>query len=269
MKHRWRPSPTLRLSLAAHVAAGLGALAAPSLWPLALGAVAANQALLIGAGMLPRNSLLGPNVTRLPAQAAARGEIALTIDDGPFPEITPRVLDLLDAAGARASFFCIGEKARQHPALTREIVTRGHAVENHSMHHLYHFAALGYARMRREVADGQACLADITGRAPAFFRPTAGLRNPFLDPILAALGLHLATWTRRGFDTRTGDPSRVLARLAGPLAGGDILLLHDDNAALTPAGIPVILDVLPRLLAVARERRLATVTLASVIPPRS
>ena len=63
MKHRWRPSPTLRLSLAAHVAAGLGALAAPSLWPLALGAVAANQALLIGAGMLPRNSLLGPNVT--------------------------------------------------------------------------------------------------------------------------------------------------------------------------------------------------------------
>lgn len=268
MKRRWQPTPTLRLSLATHAAAGLGALAMPALWPIALGAVAANQALLIGAGMLPRSSLLGPNINRLPDDAAARGEIALTIDDGPYPEITPHVLDLLDAAGARASFFCIGEQARRHPALTREIVARGHAIENHSMRHLHHFAALGPARMRREVSDGQSCLADITGRAPTCFRPTAGLRSPFLDPILADLGLHLASWTRRAFDTRIGNPRRVLERLAGPLASGDILLLHDHNAALTPAGIPVILDVLPRLLEVARERRLTTVTLASVIPPR-
>lgn len=269
MTRRWRPSPAIKLGIATHAAAGLGVLAAPAMWPLALGAMVASQSVLIGAGMLPRSSLLGPNFTRLPAEAATRGEFALTIDDGPYPEITPRVLDMLDAAGARASFFCIGEKAQRHPALTREIVTRGHAVENHSMHHLHHFAALGPAGMRREVEDGQRCLADITGREPGFFRPTAGLRSPFLEPILVSLGLHLASWTRRAFDTQRGNPQRALQRLATPLGGGDILLLHDDNAALTPAGVPLILAVLPRLLEVAAERQLQSVTLASVIPPRT
>lgn len=258
---RWQPSPFLRASAVIHAGAGAGLLLAPAHWPLAVGALAANHVVLTLAGLLPRNGLLGPNITRLPADAAARGEIVLTIDDGPDPAVTPRVLDQLAAAKARATFFCIGRRAAAHPALAREIIARGHTIENHSEHHWKRFSTLGPRRMAQEISAAQDTLADITGTAPRYFRPPAGLRNPFLDPVLARLELRLATWTRRAYDTRVGDPQRVLACLGDQLAGGDILLLHDGNAARSPAGQAVILDVLPRLLARIHAAGLHPVTL--------
>lgn len=266
MSRRWQPTPALRASVAVHGAAALGGFATyfePRLAPWVVGTFAANQALLVVAGLLPRSTLLGPNLTRLPPAAQARGEVTLTIDDGPDPEVTPRALDLLDAAGARASFFCIGTRAQQHAPLLREIVARGHEVENHSMRHLNHFALLGPAAMQREVLDAQRCLADLCGREPRFFRPTAGLRSPLLEPILARADLQLASWTRRAYDTVSGDPERAYARLGAPLAGGDIVLLHDGNAARTPTGEPLLLAVLPRLLQTMAERGLRAVTLAA------
>src|SRR5512134_1433457 len=95
----WRPNLFLKGSAVLHAAALAGVAVAPELWGWALGAVAANQAVLTAGGLLPRSRLLGPNWTRLPAAAAARGEIALTLDDGPDPEVTPRVLDALARAG--------------------------------------------------------------------------------------------------------------------------------------------------------------------------
>jgi peptidoglycan/xylan/chitin deacetylase (PgdA/CDA1 family) len=94
-----------------------------------------------------------------------------------------------------------------------------------------------------------------------FFRAPAGLRNPFLDPVLARLGLRLASWSARGFDTRIGDVERVKNRLLRGLRAGAILLLHDGNAARTPGGTPVILEVLPTVLAAARAANLRFVTL--------
>jgi peptidoglycan-N-acetylglucosamine deacetylase len=258
---RWQPSPFLQASAVIHAGAGAGLLLAPASWPLAIGAVAANHLALTVAGLLPRNGLLGPNITRLPAAAAARGEVVLTIDDGPDPDVTPRVLDQLAAAKARATFFCIGRRAAAHPVLTREIIARGHTIENHSEHHWKRFSTLGPGGMAREISAAQETLTQITGCTPRYFRPPAGLRNPFLDPVLARLELRLATWTRRAYDTRVGDPQRVLARLGNGLAGGDILLLHDGNAARSPAGTAVILDVLPQLLARIRAAGLTTVTL--------
>lgn len=266
MPSPWNPSPFVQFSLLAHAAAGAGLLVIPGSWPWLLGAVAANQGVLIAAGLLPRTTLLGPNINRLPDAASARREIALTIDDGPDPEVTPRVLDLLDATGAQASFFCIGHVARRHPALCREIVARGHRVENHGDSHSWAFATFGSRRLAADIAAAQATLSDLTGQAPRFFRPTAGLRNPLLDPVLARLGLRLASWTRRPFDTREGDPNVVYRRLARQLAPGDILLMHDGHAARTAGGQPVILDVLPRLLQTCTEQGLTPVTLASALP---
>lgn len=257
-------APLIRASYAIHAGAGVLALV-PGQWPLALAAVVANHALITAACLTPRSSLLGPNLTRLPALAVARNEVALTIDDGPDPEVTPRVLDLLDAAGAKASFFCIGRDVMHQPALAREMVARGHAIENHSQHHLKLFAMLGPWQMRREVADAQESIADTVGRAPRYFRPTAGFRNPFLEPILASLDLRLTTWTRRPFDTRCGDADVVLARLTRGLAAGDILLMHDSNSAPTASSRPVILDVLPRLLDTLKAAGLRSVTLAQAL----
>lgn len=199
---------------------------------------------------------------KLPAAARMRREIAITIDDGPNPHVTPQVLDILDRYHARATFFCIGTLAQAYPELCREIVQRGHSVENHSQHHYTFFSMFGPTRIYREIDDAQKALGDITGRVPQFFRPTAGLRNLFLAPVLVQLGLHLASWTRRGFDTRETNPDTVLARLTRDLAAGDILLLHDGNAARTQSGQPVVLDVLPRLLHALEAGGFKTVTLS-------
>ncbi len=261
----WRPAPALVASAGLH-AVGAAALAfAPSSWPaVALGLVA-NHAVLAGAGLLPRSALLGPNLTRLSAAAARRREIALTFDDGPDPEVTPRVLDLLDAAGARATFFCVGTRAARHAGLVRGIVARGHAVENHTERHSTAFGWYGPSRLRAEIGAAQRTLAGLTGRMPRYFRAPFGMRSPLLDPALAHLGLRLVSWTRRGYDTTDADATRVLARLAGGLAAGDILVLHDGVATGRRPARPTALDVLPGLLARARDAGLHAVTLREAL----
>jgi len=265
---RWPAPPLVRASVALHVAGVATALAAPQLAGWALGAVLLDHAALTAAGLWPRSALLGPNVTRLPPSPEGQRRVALTIDDGPDPAVTPAVLDLLDAHGARATFFCIAERAKAAPALLREIIRRGHSVQNHSWHHRHHFSLMGPAALAREIDGAQQLLAGLTGVRPHCFRAPAGLRNPFLDPVLHRRGLHLVSWTRRGFDTREASPQRVLGRLQQGLADGDILLLHDGHAARAPDGRPVLLSVLPPLLARCREAGLATVTLDTALAPR-
>lgn len=262
---RWRPSPLVRASLGLHAGALALVLARPSAWPWAVGAVIADHALLTAAGLTPRSRLLGPNWTRLPAAATGRREIAITVDDGPDPRITPRVLDLLDEHGAKATFFCIGERVQRHAALAREMVRRGHSVENHSHRHLNYFSFLGPRALVAEIERAQDTIAITTGQHPLFFRAPAGLRSPFLDPVLSRLGLRLASWTRRGFDTVSARAEAVLGKLTRGLAAGDILLLHDGHAAVTGKGVPVIQEVLPRLLQALAAAELTPVTMRTAL----
>lgn len=265
---RWKPTPLIASTVALHAGALAAVLAQPGTWPWAAGSVFASHAALTAAGLWPRSALLGPNWTRLPADAGRR--IALTIDDGPDPEVTPRVLDLLERHDARATFFCIGDLARRHPHWIEAIVARGHAVENHSQRHRHTFSLTGPAALRREIAAAQQTLTELTGTRPQFFRAPAGLRNPFLEPVLCELGLQLASWTRRGFDTRTRDAGVVAQRLLHGLAPRDILLVHDGHAARDARGVPVVLDVLPALLRAAADAQLQWTTLraaAAAEPP--
>jgi peptidoglycan/xylan/chitin deacetylase (PgdA/CDA1 family) len=260
----WRPSPFVLASLGVHGGALAAVLARPAAWPWALGAVLADQALLAAAGLSPRSHLLGPNWTHLPAAAGARS-VALTVDDGPDPEITPRVLALLERYRAPATFFCIGERIERHPDLARALSESGHAVENHSHRHLHRFSLLGPRALRGEIERAQEAIGSVTGRRPQFFRAPAGLRSPFLDPVLQRLGLTLASWTRRGFDTVNTSADTVFDKLARGLGGGDILLLHDGHAARTGRGVPVILEVLPRLLDAMLGAGLKPVTLRGAL----
>ncbi|MHB8746900.1 MAG: polysaccharide deacetylase family protein [Gammaproteobacteria bacterium] len=262
---RWQPTRLIRASIVLHLLAAVVVIVEPDQWRWALGAVLANHALFTLLGLWPRSHWLGSNWTRLPAAATARNEIALTIDDGPDPVVTPQVLELLDRYATHATFFCVGGKAARYPELCREIVRRGHAVENHTQHHRHNFALLGPAGFTRELQAAQATLTAITGQRPRFFRAPAGLRNPFLDPVLARLGLQLASWSARGFDTRIGDSERVEKRLLHGLRAGAILLLHDGNAARTPDGIPVVLAVLPTVLESAAAANLRFVTLRQAL----
>lgn len=280
---RWIPSRTMRASLWLHLAAaacavGVAAHAlatgawtpmSSALLALALAALVLDHLVLTAAGLCPRCRLLGPNLTRLPEAARRQGMIAITIDDGPDPLVTPLVLDALRQGNATASFFLIGRNAEQHPALVARIVREGHSVENHSWAHSHDFSFSGPGRFRSEIARAQRSLARLAGQEPLFFRAPAGMRNPLLEPVLCRLGLPLTSWSRRGFDTVTGNPEQVLRRLIGKdgkaLAAGDILLLHDGNAATAPDGRAVILSVLPQLLAACERLRLQPVSLRQAL----
>jgi peptidoglycan-N-acetylglucosamine deacetylase len=259
----------VRASLGLHVGALVVVLVRPSAWPWALGAVVADHLLLTAAGLTPRSTLLGPNWTRLPHAAAERREVAITIDDGPDPRITPRVLDLLDERRVRATFFCIGERVQRYAELTREMVRHGHSVENHSQRHLNSFSLLGPRGLVAEIERAQDTIGITTGQQPLFFRAPAGLRNPFLDPVLSRFGLRLASWTRRGFDTVNARVDVVLGKLTRGLGAGDILLLHDGHAALSGSGVPVILEVLPRLLDALAAADLTPITLRAALAQAS
>jgi peptidoglycan/xylan/chitin deacetylase (PgdA/CDA1 family) len=244
----WRPSPLLVASAALHGVALTTVLAFPSSWSVALAAVVGNHTVLSVAGMFPRCAWLGTNITQLPKAQAEKGLVALTFDDGPHPEVTPAVLDLLDQARARATFFCVGRRAEAHPNIVAAIRERGHGVENHTYSHPNGFAFNGPGGLRREIQRAQAAIERSGGGQPHFFRPPAGIQNPWLSVVLARTGLSLVSWTRRGFDTVTHDGTRVAARLGRRLSGGDILLLHDASSARDVRNRPVVLDALPRLL---------------------
>jgi peptidoglycan/xylan/chitin deacetylase (PgdA/CDA1 family) len=205
--------------------------------------------------------MLGPNLARLPTAAAERGEVALTFDDGPGPETTPRVLDLLDAAGVKASFFLVGERAERHPALAREIVMRGHCVENHSYRHSLGFAFYSVGKARRDIERAQHAIAAATGSVPRYFRAPFGIRSPLLEPAIAAVGLKYVSWTRRGFDTVDRDETKVFDRLARGLAAGDVLLLHDGAPRRTGFDEMALVATLRALLTRLRALGLTSVTL--------
>jgi len=262
---RWRPSPFLIASAALHGVALATLVASPQSWGAVLAALAGNHLAIGTVGMLPRCGWLGPNLTRIPAARAGGKLIALTFDDGPDPEVTPAVLDLLAGAGARATFFCIGRHAEAHPDLIAAIRAQGHGVENHSYSHPNSFALKGPRGMRREVLFAQDAIERSGGGRPRFFRAPAGIQNPWLAPILANAGLSLISWSRRGYDTVSTSGDRVAARLDRGLGAGDILLMHDGSSARAADGRPVVLVALPKVLDEMRRRGLRSEALHAMI----
>jgi peptidoglycan/xylan/chitin deacetylase (PgdA/CDA1 family) len=244
---RARRAPFVRGSLALHAAAIPAIAVAPRHWPWIAGTLVADHFALLAGGLLPRSTLLGPNLVRDSAAAAA-GRIALTFDDGPDPAVTPRVLRILEERGVSATFFCIGECLLAHRDLAAEIARRGHAVENHSHTHPDGFFFYLSRGLEREVSRCQEAIVETTGRRARLFRAPAGIRSPLLAGVLAAQGLELASWTRRGFDAIARNPGPVLGRLVRGMAAGDVLVLHDGTGHAYWGGRRVVVEVLPKLL---------------------
>lgn len=258
-RQSYRPPALLAGSIGLHAAGVLALAASPRHWLTVAGALVANHAVLAAASLWPKSPWVGPNLVRLPGDAAGRREVALTFDDGPDPDVTPRVLDLLDGAGARATFFCVGRRAEAHPDLAAEIARRGHRLENHSYSHPHLFACYPRGAQRREIERAQDAIAATASRRPRLFRAPAGLRNPLLDGVLHRAGLRLVSWTRRGFDAVGRDPEAIARRLLRGLAAGDILLLHDGSTLRERGGNPQVLQVLPRVLDALAARGLRSV----------
>jgi peptidoglycan/xylan/chitin deacetylase (PgdA/CDA1 family) len=139
------------------------------------------------------------------------------------------LLNLLDGAGAKATFFVIGEKVARYPELVREILRRGHEVGNHTMTHpAGWFWAMSKGRVREEIERCQEVVKEVTGGYECrWFRAPAGFRNAAVHPVLEAKGMALAGWTVRGFDGVRSDAAEVVERLKAGLRDGAGVLMHE------------------------------------------
>jgi peptidoglycan/xylan/chitin deacetylase (PgdA/CDA1 family) len=220
--------PTLsRFHLATVVALLLGVLAA--FWhrpPLILAVVAAYLALTALGVTCPRLRWFGPFVCR---GNRSRDRVAITFDDGPDPNSTPQLLELLHHRRIPAAFFCIGRRVEKNPSLVGQMFREGHLLENHSYSHSYATNFFSVARLESELRQTQTAVQQATGVAPKFFRPPLGHSNPRVFRAARSLGLTVVGWTVRGFDTLDSNPDRIVRRIARRLRPGAVILLHDGN----------------------------------------
>jgi peptidoglycan/xylan/chitin deacetylase (PgdA/CDA1 family) len=200
---------------------------------------------------------------RLPAMerlVAPATRFALTFDDGPDPDATPAVLEALRAAGARATFFLVGEQVEAHPELADEIVTRGHAVGLHGDRHVEH-DELG--DVAGDFAAVAARLESATGVSATLYRPPYGRFSQATYERCRARGLTPVYWSGWGSDWEAIPAARIAELVIRDLAPGVIVLLHDSaRYAYRESALPTA-EALPEILAAARERGLEPVALES------
>jgi peptidoglycan/xylan/chitin deacetylase (PgdA/CDA1 family)/2-polyprenyl-3-methyl-5-hydroxy-6-metoxy-1,4-benzoquinol methylase len=152
--------------------------------------------------------------------------VALTFDDGPHPEVTPRLLSLLSRHSAKATFFVTGANAKRYPDLIRAILANGHTLGNHSYNHSPFLMLKGSATLRREVETAQA-LFKTFGVVPLAFRPPVGITSPSLWRILQSLGMFCVNFSCRAPDMGNRRIRNLAANLLGKVRPGSIILLHD------------------------------------------
>jgi peptidoglycan/xylan/chitin deacetylase (PgdA/CDA1 family) len=190
---------------------------------------------------------------RLPPSA---GDVALTFDDGPHPEWTPEVLDLLATYGVRATFFVVGHRVRRHPELVRRICQEGHVVGSHSDTHP-DAHRLGIRRLHRDYAAGRGAVEAVVGRRVALFRPPNGTVDLKGGAVMRRLGLVPLLWT---VDPEDWHPDTTAAQIVARCAtagAGDVVLLHDGlerPLAARALDRSATVEALPRVIAAFQER---------------
>ncbi|MCB9556039.1 MAG: polysaccharide deacetylase family protein [Deltaproteobacteria bacterium] len=215
--------------------------------------------------LLPRANWLVPTATRANGAIAA---VALTFDDGPDPQITPRVLEALAAAGAKATFFCIGEKLDRFPEIAQAISAAGHEIGNHSYRHP---RLMVFWRRQTVLEDLRRCnrsIASATGTSPRWFRPPVGFRSPNIGRAAAALRLQLVNWSLRTLDTFGADAEHLAQRVLAKVRAGDIVLAHDGSDTNHRQRSNTV-AALPQILAGLQRRGLRCVTLTELLEGRT
>lgn len=158
-----------------------------------------------------------------------RKAIALTFDDGPSPDHTPKVLDILDRYNAKATFFCIGKNMEKSPDLTREIVARGHTLGNHSYSHHFFFSFFGKNSVITEIKKTSRLIAQISGKKCGLFRPPYGVTNPSIAKAVKSCQMKVVGWDIRSYDTTLRNESAVANRVIKRIRPGSVILLHDNR----------------------------------------
>ena len=185
--------------------------------------------------------------------------VALTFDDGPHPDGTPAILELLAHADARAVFFLVGEQVERRPELTARVASAGHLVALHGYRHRLQL------RMRRDEVEadlgrGRTVIEQAIGAAIAWHRPPYGIYSPAALDAARAAGLRPLLWSRWGKDWRRfTSPGRIAARATKAIGPGDVILLHDADFYSARGSYRRTAEALPVILSELKRRGLGTV----------
>jgi peptidoglycan-N-acetylglucosamine deacetylase len=181
---------------------------------------------------------------------------ALTFDDGPHPQGTPAVLEILASERVGATFFLVGEQVRRNPQLVREIVDAGHEIALHCDRHR-NLLRLTPWQVRDDIARALDTIATITGRSPRLYRPPYGVLNAAALRVARARGWRTMLWSDWGRDWEArATPESIAARVTDRAGAGAVLLLHDADDYSTPGSWKRTVAALPRVLQTLRERGL-------------
>jgi len=226
--------------------------------------IGAGLAGLTAAGLLAhgtwyRNSwVFGRPLTHLPG---AGDVVSITFDDGPNPDATPRILDVLAREQLSATFFVLGRHAERWPHLVERMAAEGHQLANHGYWHRK-LHRRGPAYIRDDLERGTAAICRASGLTSLrHFRAPHGFRNPWVTPIAHGLGQRTVGWSLGVWDSARPGADEIARRALEGLHAGSILLLHDGDGYDAEGDRLQTADALPMIIDGLRARGLRFATL--------
>lgn len=197
-------------------------------------------------------------------QQVGPGQVVLTFDDGPDPDATPAVLDALDAAGVRATFFVLGGQLEEHHEIGAEILRRGHEIGLHGYGHVRH-DRVAATESRDDVIRGREVLEDLLGVSPRWYRPPYGKMSDAAAEACRSLGMSTVYWSAWGLDWEPVDEQRIVAVTCEQLSDGGIVLLHDSARYARRSSAGATADAIAPIAAWVRERGMSPVSLGEAV----
>jgi len=183
-------------------------------------------------------------------------QVAITFDDGPHPEFTPKVLELLREYNVKASFFCIGKNIEKHPKLFQQIVNEGHTIGNHTYSHSTGIGFMKTSDLILEMQQANAIIKKISGLDAKLFRPPFGVTNPRIKRAVNTVKLQSVAWSIRSLDTTSKPKEQILKAICNKLTKGDVVLLHDTSDKSV--------EILEQLLLFLKQNKIESVTVATL-----
>ena len=173
-------------------------------------------------------------------------QISITFDDGPHPELTPAIMDILKQHDIKAVFFIKGRDAAENTDILKRMDEEGHIIANHSWSHSHWFDFFPFLRVKQELDNTNLVINNITGKTPLLFRPPYGVTNPPLGKAVKMLKMITIGWSIRSMDTLKRDPGKIVDRIKQRIAPGKIVLLHDNQ--------PQAEEILGRIIDAIKEK---------------
>ncbi|MDD5618321.1 MAG: polysaccharide deacetylase family protein [Candidatus Omnitrophica bacterium] len=192
--------------------------------------------------------------------------VALTFDDGPSPEWTPKILDELKKAGIKATFFMLGENVARYPEIARRVAEEGHEIENHTYDH----RVLIYYKLdelEKEVKEAEAIIKSVTGQTTRYFRPPKAWLTGAEKKKLKEMGYGIVLWTLNSKDWVNFHDKQITSYILRNIMPGDIILFHDSGGVFTTEGgdRSQTVKTIPRLVRKLREKGYSFVTIDELI----